>query len=338
MAAQATAASAASSHSVDLPAVQAAAERVGHMVHRTPVMTCSTLDQMSGYELHFKCEVFQKSGAFKIRGACNAVMSLSEGEAAKGVITHSSGNHGGAVALAAKLRGIAATVVVPEGTPACKTDAIQGYGGKVVVCEPTMDGREKTCEELMASTGAVFIHPYNDPRVIAGQGTIALELLEQVHGLDALVVPVSGGGMISGIAVAAKALQPSIQIIAAEPLGRNDAADVQRCKAAGELLRFDRPETIADGLQGRLGSNTWPVVRDLVHPTVVTVSEAEIVAAMRLCYERMKVVVEPSGAVGLAAALSPSFPLPKGSRLGVILCGGNVDLAAKGLWEAWPTG
>jgi len=198
-----------------------------------------------------------------------------------------------------------------------------------------MDGRESRCSELARSTGATFIHPY-DPRVIAGQGTIALELLEQVADLEAVVVPVSGGGMISGISVAAKALRPGIKVIAAEPTGRNDAADVLRSKEAGELVLCDKPDTIADGLQGRLGSNTWPIVRELVD-AVVPVAEDEILRAMRLCYERMKVVVEPSGAVGLAAALSSRFPMPRGSRVGVVLCGGNVDLAGKGVWELWGT-
>lgn len=301
-------------------------------------MTSSTLDALAGRSLFFKCEVFQKTGAFKFRGACNSVFSLDEEAARRGVVTHSSGNHAQALALAARLRGIPAHIVVPRTTPQCKVDAIRGYGGELYFCEPTVDAREAMCAQVQAATGAVLVPPYNHGPVIAGQGTIGLEFLEQVPDLDALVVPVSGGGMISGIALAARAVKPGIVVVAAEPAGTNGAADVAAAKASGQLVPCARPDTIADGLQGRLGDLTWPVIRDLVDDVVV-VDEREIVAAMQLIMERMKVVVEPSGAVGLAAVLSPAWasgsPTRGCQRVGVVLCGGNLDWGSKGFWEMW---
>ncbi|KAL4452087.1 hypothetical protein ABPG75_007749 [Micractinium tetrahymenae] len=328
----------ASELAVSLEDVRAAATRIEGKVHRTPVLTSSTLDALSGLSLHFKAEVFQKCGAFKARGAVNAVFSLNPSEAAGGVVTHSSGNHGAALAFAARLRGIPAAVVVPSNTPEIKRAAIRGYGVEPVVCAPTIDAREAACRDIQAQTGATFVPPYNHPAVIAGQGTIALEFLEQAPGLEAIIVPVSGGGMISGIAVAAKALKPGIKMIAAEPTGRNDAADVAAAKAAGELVQLPKPATICDGLEARLGSLTWPIVRDRVDD-VVTVSEEEVVAAMQLVMERMKVVVEPSGAAGVAAALSSQLRSrhPQLRHVGVILCGGNIDFKASvpDFWQRW---
>eukprot|EP00887_Chlorella_sp_A99_P006876 scaffold2.g6876.t1 len=278
--------------------------------------------------------VFQRTGAFKVRGALNAVLSLSEAEAAHGVCTHSSGNHAAALSYAARLRGVPAHIVVPSNTPQIKRAAVESYGGRLVVCEPTIDAREAACRRVQEATGATYVPPYNDALVIAGQDTIALELLDQ---LDAMIVPVSGGGMLSGVAIAAKALKPGITVLAAEPCGRSGvAADVAACKARGELVRLDKPETICDGLEARLGELTWPIVRDLVDGVVV-ITEEEVVDAMQLCFERMKVVVEPSGAAGLAATLaltrSPAYAHLK--NVGVILCGGNLDFAARGFWASF---
>ncbi|KAK9833670.1 hypothetical protein WJX74_002327 [Apatococcus lobatus] len=311
-------------HAVDLKAVEEAAHRIRSLAFETPVIRNSYVDELVGKQVLFKCEIFQKGGAFKFRGACNAVLSLPQEQAESGVITHSSGNHAGALALAAKARTIPCTVITPQGTPRCKLDAIRGYNARVIECEPTMDAREATCAAEQQRSGATFVPPYNAVPIIAGQGTIALEFLRQ-EPLDAIVVPVSGGGMISGIAVAAKAIQPDIQIYAAEPVGNNNAADVKAAKERGQLVPMARPNTIADGLQGRLGDLTWPIVRDLVEG-VITISDMDILAAMRICFERMKVVVEPSGATGLAAVMSPAFRCLRHKRVGVILCGGNVDL------------
>ncbi|CAL5225445.1 g8263 [Coccomyxa viridis] len=265
----------------------------------------------------------------------NSVLSLSEEQAAKGVVVHSSGNHAAAVALAAKIHSIPAHIVLPTDAPQCKVDAIRGYGGIITPCAPTMEARESTAAEVEQRTGAAFIPPYNYGPTICGQGTIALEFLQQVPDLDALIVPVSGGGMISGIAVAAKGLKPEIAIIAAEPTGTNGAADTLTSKQAGELVQCERPKTLADGLRGRMGDLTWPIIRDFVDD-VIAVSEEQIIDAMQLCFERMKLVVEPSGAVGLAAALTDTFRNHsrfQGKRIGIVLCGGNVDLSALGLWK-----
>ncbi len=306
-----------------ISAIQEAAKRIADRAHRTPVVTCATLDHMAGRSLFFKCENLQKVGAFKFRGACNAVMKLSVEAAARGVITHSSGNHAQALALAAKLRGIPATIVMPTSAPAVKRRAVEGYGGRVVACEPTLAARESTVAAVQAQTGATLIHPYNHPDVIAGQGTVALELFEQVPKLDAIIAPVGGGGLISGIALAAKALRPTVRIFAAEPAGADDAA---RSKAAGQLIPQTAPKTIADGLLTSLGDLTWPVVRDLVE-RVVTVSDDEITAAVRLVWERAKLVIEPSAAVPVAAVLSPGFKEIDGlERVAVVLSGGNVNL------------
>ncbi len=312
-------------YAADLTAIRSAAIRIAFVAHVTPIATCTTLDRLAGRSLFFKCEHLQKVGAFKFRGASNAVLKLSDAEAARGVATHSSGNHAQALALAAKLRAIPAHIVMPSNASPVKRRAVEGYGARVVPCEPNLEARETTTAAVIAETGATLIPPYNHPDVIAGQGTAALELLEQAPGLNAIIAPVGGGGLLTGVAIAAKSINPAIRIFAAEPKGADDAA---RSKAAGELIPQKSPRTIADGLLTSLGNLTWPVVRDLVE-RVITVSEEEIVAAMRLAWERAKLLIEPSAAVAVAAALSEEFRGLDGLlRVGVILSGGNVNLDA----------
>ncbi len=304
---------------VDLPAIREAAVRIAGVVHRTPVMTCATLDQLAGRRLFFKCENLQKVGAFKYRGATNAVLKLTDAQAARGVVTHSSGNHAQALALAARVRGIPAYIVMPRTAPLVKKNAVEGYGGIVTLCEPTLEARESAAAALVAQTGGTLIPPFDHADVIAGQGTAALELLEDIPDLDAIIAPVGGGGLLSGCAIAAA----GIRVFGAEPLGADDAA---RSKAAGQLLPQTGPNTIADGLLTSLGHLTWPIVRDRVE-RIFTVSDDQIRAAMRLVWERMKLIVEPSGAVGLAVALSEEFrSLPHLGKVGIILSGGNVSL------------
>jgi threonine dehydratase len=310
-------------YAADLRDVRAAAGRIAGLAHRTPVLTCATLDRLAGRSLFFKCEQFQKAGAFKFRGACNAVAKLAPEVAARGVVTHSSGNHAGALALAARLRGIPAHVVMPRNASPVKRRAVEEYGGRVVPCEPTLSVREEAAAAVLAETGATLIPPYNHPDVIAGQGTAALELLDEVPGLEAVVAPVGGGGLVSGVCVAAKGLNPGLRVFAAEPAGADDAA---RSKAAGRFLPQTGPRTVADGLLTSLGDLTWPFVRDQVE-RVITVTEEEIVGAMRLAWERAKLLIEPSSAVAVAAVLSDEFRALAGlRRVGVILSGGNVDL------------
>lgn len=310
-------------YAADLATVRAAANRIRGLAHRTPVHTCATLDRLAGRSLFFKCENFQKVGAFKFRGACNAVMNLTDEVARKGVATHSSGNHAQALALAAKLRGIPAHIVMPNNATPVKKRGVEGYGGRVIECEPTLIRREDACAAVVAETGATLIPPYNHPDIIAGQATAALELLEDHPDLDAIVAPVGGGGLLSGTAIVGKGTSAAIRIFAAEPKGADDAA---RSKAAGQLIPQTEPKTIADGLLTSLGDLTWPVVRDLVE-RVVTVKEEEIVQAMRLMWERAKLLIEPSAAVAVAAVLSEEFRSLEGmKRVGVILSGGNVNL------------
>uniref|UniRef100_A0A1J3HFV4 Serine racemase n=1 Tax=Noccaea caerulescens TaxID=107243 RepID=A0A1J3HFV4_NOCCA len=320
-------------YAADISSIKKAHERIKPYIHKTPVLTSESLNSISGKSLFFKCECFQKGGAFKFRGACNAVLSLDAEQAAKGVVTHSSGNHAAALSLAAKIQGIPAFIVVPKGAPKCKVDNVIRYGGKVIWSESTMSSREEVASKVLQETGSVLIHPYNDGRIISGQGTIALELLEQVEDMDAIVVPISGGGLISGVAIAAKSIKPSIRIIAAEPKGADDAA---QSKVAGRVITLPVTNTIADGLRASLGDLTWPVVRDLVDDVVI-VEDGEIVEAMRMCYEILKVSVEPSGAIGLAAVLSNSFrsnPCWKDCKnIGIVLSGGNVDLGC--LWDSF---
>jgi threonine dehydratase len=310
-------------HAVDLDAIQTAARRIAGHAHRTPVVTCATLDCFAGRSLFFKCENLQKVGAFKFRGACNAVLKLAPEAAARGVVTHSSGNHAQALALAAKIRGIPAHIVMPSNASAVKRRAVEGYGGRVIECEPTLAARETTAAAVLAETGGTLIPPYDHPDVIAGQGTVALELLEQVPDLDAIIAPVGGGGLMAGVAIAARAVRPGLRVFAAEPANADDAA---RSKAGGKLFPQTGARTIADGLLTSLGELTWPVLRDLVE-CVITVREEEIAQAMRLAWERAKLLIEPSAAVALAAVLTSEFrALTNLSRVAVVLSGGNVDL------------
>jgi threonine dehydratase len=298
-----------------------AAERIRPYAHRTPVFTSGTLNELCGAEIFFKCENFQKAGVFKIRGAANAVFSLSEREASKGVATHSSGNHGAALALAARWRGVKAHVVMPSNAPQVKREAVAGYGGIISYCEPTLEARERGLAEVVEREGAEFVHPYNDPRVIAGQGTAAL-LCEEVPFLDAIMTPVGGGGLLSGTAIAARAKSPRTRVLAAEPEMADDAC---RSLRAGRIIPSLNPQTIADGLRTSLGELTFSIISTHV-ADIVTVSEEAIVLAMRMIWERMKIVVEPSAAVPVGALLTKRDAVP-GARIGVILSGGNVDLA-----------
>jgi len=306
----------------DLAALQAAHQRIAPYIHCTPVMTCASLDAMAGAQLFFKCENLQKTGSFKIRGATNAVFSLPENEARRGVVAPSSGNHAAALALAAKLRGVPAWIVMPSNSPQIKRDAVEGYGGKITLCEPTLAGREKTTQELMAQTGAVLIHPYNNAQVIAGQGTATLELLEQVPDLGVVVSPVSGGGLLSGTAIAAKGLRPSARVIGAEP---KNADDAYRSLQSGRIESNENPDTMADGLRAQLCELTFSILRERVDE-IVTITEEEIVQGMRHVWERMKLIIESSAAVTPAAVLGRKIHA-KGQRVGVILSGGNLDLA-----------
>src|SRR4051812_9872496 len=282
---------------LDLAAIRAAHERIRPYIHRTPVLTSSRLDDATGGSLFFKCENLQKVGAFKARGATNAVFALEEAVAGRGVATHSSGNHAAALARAATLRGIPAYIVMPSNSAKVKIQAVEGYGGSIVFCEPTQSAREATCAEVVAKTGATLIHSFENYDVMAGQGTAALELLEQVRDLDVVMCPIGGGGLLSGIAVAAKELQPNIRIVAAEPANADDAAQSFR---AGKLVRVGKPNTIADGLRTNIGAPNFAIIQRYVDD-IVTVTEEAIVSSMRTIWETMKVIIEPSAAVPYAA-------------------------------------
>ena len=301
--------------------VEAAHERVRPYIHRTPVLTSSFINNMTGAELFFKCENFQKAAAFKVRGACNAVFSLPDDMLEKGVATHSSGNHALSLSYAAGRRGIPCNVVMPRTAPQAKKDAVRGYGGKITECEPSTSSREAVFAEIQAATGADFVHPYNDPRVIAGQGTCSRELAEQVEGLDAVVAPIGGGGMISGTCLTLSTIAPKVQIFAAEP---EQADDAYRSFKAGHIIADDAPVTVADGLKVPLKELTWHFVSTYV-TDILTASEQEIIDAMRLIWARMKIVMEPSSAVPLATILK-NKDVFAGKRVGVIVTGGNVDL------------
>ena len=301
--------------------IRRAAERILPYAHRTPTLSCASLDQMVGANVFLKCENLQKVGAFKFRGACNAVFSLSDDEAKAGVATHSSGNHAQALALAARLRGIPAYIVMPSNAPAVKKAAVACYGGQITYSEPTQAAREQALATLVQETGATFIHPYNNRMVIAGQGTAALELLSQAPDLDLVIAPVGGGGLISGTAITVKALRPACQVAAAEP---EMADDAYRSLQEGRILPSVSPRTIADGLLTSLGEITFPIIQALVSQ-IVTVSEAAIIAAMRSVWERAKIIIEPSAAVPIGALLEKKADF-SGLRIGVILSGGNVDL------------
>ncbi len=302
--------------------VQAAAVRLRGRVHRTPVLRSSTFDSLCGSEVWLKCENLQRGGAFKARGAFNAVFSLSDAQARGGVVTHSSGNHGAAVALAARERGVRADIVVPRETPSIKVAAIKRYGATLHVCEPTLADREARAMALLQETGGTLVHPFDDPWVIAGQGTAALELLEEAGPVDALLAPVSGGGLLSGTALAAAGFGGPIDVFGAEPSAADDAA---RSLSAGRLISEGNGFTIADGLRATLSPRTFTLLQRHVIG-IATVSEAEIVSAMRLAWEVLKLVIEPSCAVPLAVLLSGREPRLRGRRVGVIISGGNVDL------------
>lgn len=301
--------------------IEKAHERIRPYIHRTPVLTSKSINEIVGAELFFKCENLQKVGAFKFRGACNSVFSLSDEEAKNGVCTHSSGNHAAALALAARMRGVPAYIVMPENAPEIKKKAVAGYGAQITFCEPTQAARESTLANVARQTGATEIHPYNYFNVICGQGTAAKELIEETGNLDVVMAPVGGGGLLSGTALSTRALLPKARVIAAEPAGADDAF---RSFYSRTLHPSVAPKTIADGLLTSLGSLTFPIVLENVDQ-IVTVSEDNIVAAMRMIWERMKIIIEPSSAVPLAAILENKADV-KGNKVGIILSGGNVDL------------
>ena len=309
--------------SLDLDAILAAHQRIEPHIHRTLVLTSERLDEASGASLFFKCENFQKIGAFKARGATNAIFSLNDAAAQRGVATHSSGNHGAAVARAAKLRGIPAHIVMPSNSAKVKIRAVEGYGAHIVFCEPTEEARESTCAEVIKKTGATLIHSFENENVIAGQGTAAMELLEDVADLDVLMCPVGGGGLLAGTAVAAKSMRPKIKVIAVEPANADDAAQSFR---AGRRLVTEKKFTIADGLRTNVGEPNFAIIQRFVDD-IITVSEEAIVSAMRTMWETMKIIIEPSAAVPYAAILGGAVDID-GQRVGIILTGGNVDLDA----------
>ena len=298
-----------------------AAERIKPYVHRTPVLTNESLNQKVGAQVFLKCENLQKVGAFKFRGACNAVFSLSDEEAMRGVVTHSSGNHAAALALAAKMRGIPAYIVMPSNAPSVKKEAVAGYGGQITFCEPTLAARESTMEGIRQKTGATVVHPYNNEKVIAGQGTAAMELLEDIPDLDVIIVPVGGGGLLSGTSIAAAGIKKGIRIIAGEPEMADDAF---RSMQAGKIIPSENPKTIADGLLTSLGDLTFPIIQKNVEQ-IVTVSEAGIIASMKFIWERAKIIIEPSSAVAIGVLWEKKIDL-SGLKVGVIISGGNVDL------------
>jgi threonine dehydratase len=298
-----------------------AAERIRPHVHRTPVLTCGNLNLLTGTELFFKCENFQKVGAFKFRGACNAIFSLSDAELKQGVTTHSSGNHAAALALAARKRGARAYIVMPRNAPAVKKAAVESYGAEIIYCEPTLQARETTLAEVQKETGAIFVHPYNNAQVIAGQGTAALELLDDIPDLDFILTPVGGGGLLSGTAITTSHLAPNTKVVAAEPANADDA---YQSFLQGEIVLQTNPKTIADGLRTSLGELTFAIIQKFVHQ-IVTVSEEAIIQAMKLTWERMKIIIEPSSAVPLGALFEKKWDF-KNKRIGIILSGGNVDL------------
>jgi threonine dehydratase len=316
---------------VDWAAILAAHDRIRPHIHRTPVLTSKTLDALAGAQLYFKCENLQKTGSFKIRGATNAIFSLTEEEARRGVIAHSSGNHGAAVACAALWRGTTASIVMPRNASPVKCRAVESYGGKITFCEPTVTSRSETTARVQAETGAVMIHPYDNDRIIAGQSTAAKELLEEIPDLDVVLAPVSGGGLLSGTCLGAKGIKQAVKVFGCEP---ERADDAYRSIITGKLQSLETSDTIADGLRASLAPRTFAVLQKLLDG-ILLVSEAEIVAAMKLLAERMKIVVEPSSAVALAPMLRAGGLQeiamagqhhPATRKIGIILSGGNVDL------------
>ena len=313
--------------SITKESIQEAHERIRPFIHRSPVFTNQTIDQLAGANLFFKCENFQKIGAFKIRGGMNAVLSLSKEKLNKGVATHSSGNHAQAIAYAARQVGASAYIVMPNNSPAVKVAAVQGYGAEISFCEPNQQARESMLQAIVDRTGAEFIHPYNDYRVINGQATCAKELIEDVEELDIIIAPVGGGGLISGTLLTAHFFFPEIEVYAAEPEG---AADAIASLRSGRIEKAPYVKTIADGLLTTLGDKTFPIIRKYVKD-ILLVNDDEIKSAMRLLYERMKIIAEPSSLVTLAAVLK-NKELFAGKKLGLILTGGNVDLGKLADW------
>ena len=304
--------------------IRAAAGRIKGVGHRTPILTSQTLDEMAGRKLFFKCENFQKVGAFKLRGGWNAVSMLSDEEAAKGVCTHSSGNHAQAVAFSAMKRGIASYIVMPNNVPDVKLDAVKGYGANIILCEPTLEARETTLDEITKKTGAQVVHPFNNPNVIAGQGTAALEMIEDLGTLDAIIAPIGGGGLMSGTCIATRSLLPETKLFGAEPAGADDA---YRSLKEGKIIPQTDPDTICDGLLTSLGEYTWNILKDHLE-AIYTVTDDEVINAMRLVWERMKIIIEPSSATAVAVALKSEFKALEGlEKIGIILTGGNVELS-----------
>lgn len=301
--------------------IKEAHERIRGYIHRTPVLSSEAVSEIAGCQLYFKCENFQKTGSFKFRGATNAVLSFAGGEVSKGVATHSSGNHAAALAKAASARGIKSFIVMPESSPPNKVEAVRSYGGNITFCSNTLSAREETLQMVISETGAAFIHPYDNYNVICGQGTAALELMEEVPQIEVLFVPVGGGGILSGSSISAKALNPAVTVYGCEPEQANDA---WRSFKAGRIIPSEKPDTIADGLRTSLCKLTFSIIKQNVN-NILTVGENEIVSAMRLIWERIKVVTEPSSAVALAAVLK-NPTLVKGKTVGIMLTGGNADL------------
>ena len=314
-------------------AILEAHARIQPRVHRTPVLTSTSLDAMTGARLFCKCENFQRTGSFKIRGASNAILSLSEREASRGIVTQSSGNHGAAVACAAAWRGVPAFIVMPKNAPSVKVRAIEAYGGKITFCEPKVSSRNEVCARVQSETGAALIHPFDNDQIIAGQATAAKELLEEIPDLDAVFAPVSGGGLLSGTCLGAKGLHPAVKIFGCEP---ERADDAYRSLTSGRLQSLESSDTIADGLRASLAPRTFAILRDNVE-AILLASEDQIIAAMRTIWERMKIIIEPSSAVAIAPLLKPdtvaSLGLPPRAasappKIGIIFSGGNVDLSA----------
>ena len=304
--------------------VIAASKRIEGHGHRTPILTNKTIDNLTGKKIFFKCENFQKIGAFKFRGGWNTISSLGEEEASNGVCTHSSGNHAQAVAYAAMKRNIPAHIVMPRNAPKVKIQAVEGYRANITLCEPTLKARRETLEKIAEKTGAYVVHPFNEPKVIAGQGTCAMEMIEDIGDLDAICAPIGGGGLMSGTCIAARSMLPNVRLFGAEPKGADDA--YQSLKK-GKLIPQNNPKTICDGLLTSMGENTWNILKDHLED-IITVSDEEIVTAMKLIWERMKIIIEPSCATPLAAVLTPEFrELENIETIGIILTGGNVDLS-----------
>ena len=307
---------------ITLEDIKAAHKRIKPHIHRTPVLTSRNLTYLAGCELHFKCENLQKIGAFKARGGLNAILSLPEEQRKNGVITHSSGNHAQAIAMAAKICGIPAYIIMPETAPEVKKRAVKSYGAQITFCEPTLASREATAAQIQQETGAAFVSPYNDHKVITGQATAALEFLEDRPELDVIFTPVGGGGLLAGTALTAHYQNPELEVYAGEPEGAKDA---HLSLKAGKIVGIAKPETIADGLHATIGEKNFAIIKELV-VDIFTVSDEEIINAMRLIWERLKIIVEPSGAVPLAALLKRQEKF-NGKKAGIILSGGNIDLS-----------